>query len=279
MGRRPDGYHNIETALQMVSLADEIVLTVRDGPITCEVGGAELPTDESNLAVRAARALKDRAGVDAGVHIAIRKRIPAAAGLGGGSSNAAVTLLGLKRLWGLEVSEAELLEVGSALGADVPFFLTAAAAWAQGRGDELTPLPPLEGAQVVLVTPRVSVATAWAYSHVTFGLTRAEKALTMLRFLLEKKQFSDIGPYLHNDFETLIERAHPEVTTIRAALRARGAFGVALSGSGPTVFGLFPEAASAAASEIARPGWYTVAAEPITDWPEFLCAQVETRGR
>jgi 4-diphosphocytidyl-2-C-methyl-D-erythritol kinase len=279
VARRPDGYHDIESAFQMVSLADDIVLTATDGGVACEVKGADLPTDERNLAVKAALALKAHAGKQHGAHISITKRIPVAAGLGGGSSNAAVTLLGLQRLWGLKLPPDVLHSLAASLGADVPFFLTAAAAWAEGKGDRLTPLPPLEGLGVVLVKPDFSVSTAWAYREVTFGLTGAAKALTMLRFLLEKKQFPEIGPYLHNDFEPLVERVHPKVSTIRAALRDQGALGVALSGSGPTVFGLFLDSARAVASELARFGWFTVATEPITAWPEMLLAPVETSGQ
>ena len=278
VARRPDGYHDIESAFQMVSLADEIVLTAKEGPVTCEVEGAELPTDEENLAVKAALALKSHQGVEGGVHIAISKRIPVSAGLGGGSSNAAAMLLGLRKLWGLDISDGELHTLAARLGADVPFFLASPAAWAEGKGERLSPLPPLEGLSVVLVKPDVSVSTAWAYGEVTFGLTRAEKALSMLRFLLEMKRFQEIGPYLHNDFESLVEGVHPDIRTIRAALRDHGALGAALSGSGPTVFGLFLDSARAVVSSLERPGWFIVATEPVTDWPEMLFAPVKTKG-
>lgn len=278
-GLRPDGYHDIESALQMVSFGDEIALTSQRGGVSCEVTGAELPADERNLAVRAALRLKARARSGQGVHIALTKRVPIAAGLAGGSSNAAAVMLGLCRLWGLDISRQELLEIGAELGSDVPFFLTSAAAWAEGRGEVLSPLPPLEGMGIVLVNPGFQVSTSWAYREVNFGLTSAEKALNMLRFLLEKRRFTEIGPYLHNDFESLVEGAHPDIGAIRAALRAQGALGVALSGSGPTVFGLFPEAASAAAASLARPGWSTVATVPITDWPGALFAPLETTGQ
>lgn len=279
VARRPDGYHDIESAFQMVSLADEIVLTATDGAVTCVVKGADLPTDQRNLAVKAALALKAHAGERRGAHISITKRIPVAAGLGGGSSNAAVTLLGLQRLWGLKIPGDVLHSLAASLGADVPFFLSTAAAWVEGKGDRLTPIPPLEGLGIVLVKPDFSVSTAWAYGEVTFGLTRATKALTMLRFLLEKKKFPEIGPYLHNDFEPLVERVYPKISSIRAALRDHGALGAALSGSGPTVFGLFPNSARAVASDLTRPGWFTVATEPITAWPEIMFAPVETGGQ
>jgi 4-diphosphocytidyl-2-C-methyl-D-erythritol kinase len=278
LARRADVYHDIESAFQMVSLADEVVLTEQEEAVTCRVVGADLPTDDKNLAVKAALALKNHAGQQGGVHIEITKRIPVAAGLGGGSSNAAVTLLGLQRMWGLDLTRRELFGLGASLGADVPFFLSSSAAWAEGRGDELTPLPALEGLGLVLVNPGFQVSTAWAYGEVTFGLTRAEKALSMLRFLLEKKRFSEIGPHLYNDFESVVERAHPVIQEIRAALREHGALGATLSGSGPTVFGLFPDAAPAVASKIARPGWFAASTEPITDWPDMLFAPVETRG-
>jgi 4-diphosphocytidyl-2-C-methyl-D-erythritol kinase len=265
--RRPDGYHSIETALQMVSLADEIVLRLSEGPITCSVQGAELPTDQENLAVRAAYALRRLSGTQAGVHISLTKRIPVGAGLGGGSGNAAAVLLGLMKLWALDLSHQRLLELGASLGSDVPFFLTAASAWAEGRGEVLTPLPPMEGMAFVLATPPFRVSTEWAYPRVTFGLTRAEKALSILRLLLEKKRFTEVGPYLHNDFEPLIERAYPEIGVIRAEMLEQGALGVALSGSGPTVFGLFPDAAWAARVDLGRPSWTISVAEPVRDWP------------
>ncbi len=279
VARRPDGYHDIESALQMVALADEIVLTPQEERITCEVAGADLPADEDNLAVRAAHVLKAHAGVDRGVHITLRKRIPVGAGLGGGSSNAAAVLLGLRRLWDLAVPQEALVALGASLGADVPFFLTAAAAWAEGKGDALAPLPPLEGLGIVLVNPGFPVSTSWAYGEVTFGLTKATKALSMLRFLLEMKRFTEIGPYLHNDFEPLVERSYPDVAMIKEALSEGGALGVALSGSGPTVFGLFPDAVPAdVTSGLARPGWTVVATEPITDWEKVFVVPLETAG-
>lgn len=279
IAKRPDGYHDIESAFQMISLADEITLTLQEGLVSCEVSGASLPTDEANLAVKAAQALKAHAGVDSGVDISLKKRIPLGSGLGGGSSNAAAVLLGLNRLWDLSMDQEALVELGAALGADVPFFLTAAAAWAEGKGDELTPLPPLEGLSIVLVNPGFSVSTAWAYGEVTFGLTKAAEALSMLRFLLEMRRFKEIGPYLHNDFEPIVEQTYPEVSMIRAALREGGAFGVALSGSGPTVFGLFPEAASVESTlAVARPGWTVTAIEPITDWERAFFVPLETAG-
>lgn len=279
VARRPDGYHDIESALQMVALADEILLTPREERITCEVSGADLPADEHNLAVRAAHALRAHAGEDRGVHITLRKRIPVGSGLGGGSSNAAAVLVGLARLWDLNLPREVLLALGASLGADVPFFLTAAAAWAEGKGDTLTPLPPLEGMGIVLVNPGLSVSTAWAYREVTFGLTTAGKALSMLRFLLEMKRFTEIGPYLHNDFEPLVERSYPEVGIIRAALKEVGALGVALSGSGPTVFGLFPDTVPPdVTSDVARHGWTVVATEPITDWEKMFVVPLETAG-
>ena len=162
---------------------------------------------------------------------------------------------------------------------DVPFFLTAAAAWAEGKGDTLAPLPPLEGLGIVLVNPGFPVSTAWAYGKVTFGLTKATKALSMLRFLLEMKRFTEIGPHLHNDFEPLVERSYPDVAMIKEALSEGGALGVALSGSGPTVFGLFPDAVPAdVTSGLARPGWTVVATEPITDWEKVFVVPLETAG-
>jgi len=259
VGRRPDGYHELITVMQPLSLADSLTITLRPADIICECQGADLPGDEGNLAVRAVKAFQQAAGADFGVHLRLVKNIPLAAGLGGGSSDAAGVLRGLNRLRGLPLNPAQLAAVARQLGADVPFFLLTGPALGRGIGEVLTPitLPPL---WYVLVNPGFPVSTAAVYAGLRppFQAPPLEQIHTMLQH--------HPTTWLHNDLEAVTMARYPELAELKTALRRQGAQGVLMSGSGPTVFGIFPTAASAraAASRLqADTGLWTAAAQGV----------------
>lgn len=235
LGKRPDGYHEIATVMQAVDLADRLVLEDADALALFAEGG--VPSDGSNLALRAAAALRTAAGVDRGVRITLAKRIPVAAGLGGGSADAAAVLVGLNRLWGLRWPRTRLGEVAASLGSDVPFFLWGGAALATGRGERIEPVQA--GAwSLVLVSPPFGVPTAEAYGRVTPALWTDGARVRRMVEALRQRRPARIAASLYNGLEGAVAPAHPEIERMKAALVAAGALGAAMSGSGPTVFGV-----------------------------------------
>lgn len=241
-GRRPDGYHEIETILQLVDLTDRLILEREEtGQISLETDHPSLPNDEKNLVYQAARLLQRHTGSSWGVRMQLQKHIPIGAGLGGGSGNAAFALWGLNELWELGLTREELQELGRALGSDVPFFLFAAQAVGTGKGDALSPLPPLPPLPVLLINPGFSLSTALIYRRVRLVLTKRENRITMLRRFFLMGDVEAIGRHLFNDLETVVLEDHPVIGEMKEALLARGAEGAIMSGSGPTVLGLFAE--------------------------------------
>lgn len=246
LGRRADGYHEIRTVFQTVTLHDEVALeSLPEGQfeLACDVG--DIPIGDTNLVWRAAAALRERFGVRAGARIDLQKRIPAGGGLGGGSSNAATALLGLSYLWGIETNQNELAEIGVRLGADVPFFLTGGRAVGTGRGTVVQPLPDHADFHLLIVTPPIAVSTAEAYAALGAPtLTKAESPAN-LPISRESLDFSDsLCQGLVNDFEPVVFRLYPKIERARDALISAGARGALLSGSGASVFGIFGSAES-----------------------------------
>lgn len=238
-GRRPDGYHNLFSLMCRVSLCDEIRLSPSAGPITLWCSDPSLPGDETNLAFRAATSLLAAVGRSEGCDIRLVKRIPTAAGLGGGSSNAASVLLGLNHLLGEPLPRQELMRIGSRLGADVPFFIFQSPALASGIGDELEAFPGLPPWHVLIVCPPFHVSTRMVYQNLKLQLTNQQKQPT--RAHLNKKVFNP-SFRLHNDLETVTLALYPELVRIKDLLKFQGAIGALMSGSGPSIFGLFTEA-------------------------------------
>ncbi len=239
LGRRPDGYHELDTVFQAVGLADRLTFEESDG-LTLEVDDPSIPAGAENLVVRAARALAEAAGVRPRVAIGLEKRIPSGGGLGGGSSDAAVTLLGLSVLWGLDLPVERLAAVGAALGSDVPFFLHGGTARGLGRGERIEPLPDLPPRGVVLVMPPFPVATPDVFRRL--GAAEWDGSVAAGRGAAAVPD--------RNDLEPAAEALFPALRAVRGSLAAAGAAQARLSGSGSTVFGLFPDLA--AASEAAR---------------------------
>jgi 4-diphosphocytidyl-2-C-methyl-D-erythritol kinase len=242
LGKRPDGYHEVVTVLQSVSLCDEIVFELRDDDrvlLTCD--DPAIPVNETNLIVKAARALSDRRGAD----ITLFKKIAAKGGLGGGSSNAAVTLLALNRLWRLGLGEGDLRQIASGLGADIPFFLTGGTSAATGTGVDLVPLPDPPKQYLIIVTPNASVSTAEAYAALNAPSLTTTDSVSILSSSFTEPFFGDSSQWpLHNDFEGVIFEREPEIKRAKDALLAAGAQNALLAGSGSSVFGIFNDQAA-----------------------------------
>jgi 4-diphosphocytidyl-2-C-methyl-D-erythritol kinase len=237
LGRRPDGYHEIDTVMQTVSLEDELLLTP-SSTFEFTTRGIPIPGDTPNIIERAWDLLAPRAPMGAGVRVELTKRIPAAAGLGGGSSDAAGFIVGVNRLLSLELTEAEMIDTMSRLGSDVPFFLHGGTARATGRGDQVRHLCPAPPAWIVLATPPVTIATTWAYSRVKIPLTRPGAEATILAAAIASQDWRSIASHFHNDFEDVVLPEFEVIAGLRRALDVSGVLGSLLSGSGSTVFGL-----------------------------------------
>jgi 4-diphosphocytidyl-2-C-methyl-D-erythritol kinase len=241
LGRRPDGYHQIETVLQTVSLRD--TLTFRhssDSEISFSCDDPTLPGDRSNLVSRAAHALKTRYSVTRGAHIRLEKRIPVGSGLGGGSSDAAMALLGLSHLWNLRLSRDQLSEMAAPLGADVPFFLFGGTAAGTGTGTEIKPLLDAPVQFLIVLMANTKVSTKTAYDSLNAPALTTVTGDTILSSSREADDFDLSYPYgLKNDFESVVFRSNPEVERAKAALLKAGARQALLAGSGASVFGVF----------------------------------------
>jgi len=238
-GKRPDGYHEVVTVLHRLDLCDELELTLSDSSGIClECPSGRAPHGPDNLAYRAAELFLEKTKVRCGVRMVLHKRIPVAAGLGGGSSDAASVLLGLNRLTGEWLSREELARMGAALGSDVPFFVwEVTTARGTGRGDAIEPVDVPAGWYVV-VNPGFGVSTAWVYAHLNLKLTRGENPF--IKFLLNRDSF-EIDEILRNDLEEVTGRRYPVIPEIKQALLKLGSRGSLMSGSGPSVFGYFTD--------------------------------------
>jgi len=263
LGKRPDGYHELAMLMQSLDFGDtlEMELTDRPGEVLVDCAGVDLPTGDENIAAKAARRMLALSDKKVGVRIVIDKKIPVAAGLGGGSSNAATTLLGLNKLLNLRLTKEELMAEGVKLGADVPFFLFADKAWATGIGDQLASVPPLPPVWYVLVNPGIFISTAWVYQNL--GLTAPPILTKLPRF---PTTVDDLVAILENDLERITIKRYPLLAEIKGKLIELGARGALMSGSGTTLFGVFTEEAKAqTAAEILRKNsdWHIITTKPL----------------
>jgi 4-diphosphocytidyl-2-C-methyl-D-erythritol kinase len=259
--KRKDGYHDIVSLMQCVSLFDELFFDHADSIVV--EGDMDIPVSE-NLIFKAASFLKKYASYPKGARILVEKRIPLGAGLGGGSSNAAYTLTGLNTLWKLGLSHGKLCSISAELGSDVPFFFHGPAAVVEGKGDRVNSLKIGRSHYLLLVKPGVDVSTAWAYAAFdrVSGRTLTKKPIDIKLFCqaLEKQDFLSLDRILFNDFEDVIVREYPVVREIQHKLREMGAEVAAMSGSGPTVFGVFRGRKEAEEALVAMtPNWCSIA--------------------
>lgn len=238
LGKRPDGYHEIYTLLQAIDLHDEIALTKKAPGITIRCSRESIPLGAENLAYRAVKLLERECGHPLGVEIEIGKRIPVAAGLGGGSSDAAGTLLGLNELYGLGVKKERLQRMGSELGSDVPFFFSRGQALATGRGEEIRELRLPLDYFLVLLKPPFGISSSWAYKKTKKHLT-SEVEVSDIAGWDVSDQISGVIPFLENDLETGVISEFEEIGRLKGVLNQSGALFTQMSGSGPTVYGIF----------------------------------------
>jgi 4-diphosphocytidyl-2-C-methyl-D-erythritol kinase len=241
LAKRADGYHDLETILQTVSLHDTIEFSSTDQPhIVLSCSDRALSADEDNLVMKAASALQTRFATTKGARIRLDKRVPMQAGLGGGSSDAAITLLGLAALWDLEMGGEELLAIAAHLGADVPFFFHGGTARATGAGERIERLDDVPDRFFLVIKPNAGVRTVDAYQYLDERCLTSPDSKTILSTSAVKQFFDNSSSAgLTNDFETVVLERDPEIRTTHAALITAGADAALLAGSGSAVFGIF----------------------------------------
>ena len=262
--RRPDQYHNLWSVMQAVELADTV--WVEEAPassgisLSCE--GSELPAGPENLVYRAAQAVLHRLKCSQGLRIRLRKRLPIAAGIGGGSSDAAATIQALALLLQTGWSRVQMAEIGEELGSDVPFFLYGPTALIQGRGERVIPIRVEDERWLILVNPGIAIPTVWAYGKLAESRTRADSAWRSalpIAFPADSPlHWNQLLSLMENDFQSVMEDAYPSLRDLRLLLLAHGAQAAMLSGSGSTVFGVFQSekpARQAADRLVRQPGW------------------------
>ncbi|MDI6808149.1 MAG: 4-(cytidine 5'-diphospho)-2-C-methyl-D-erythritol kinase [Candidatus Eisenbacteria bacterium] len=263
---RSDSYHEIESVLTTISLKDDVIVKKALGKISVRCDSESVPVDKTNIAWKAARLFLEKFSLKGGVEIEIRKKIPVGSGMGGGSSNAAAVLKGMAELWGLNLSRQMLLGLSALLGSDVPFFVEGGVAIARGRGEKLSRLAGLPEMWFALVNPGFAVSTSWAYGEAEkIGLTRNAGCNNMLLIGIEHGDIGLIARCIHNSLEDVVVRNYPIVGHLKELMISLGALGSAMSGSGPTIFGVFKtqESAEEAVDKLTALGLSGWVAKPV----------------
>ena len=266
LGTRPDGYHDLRTVFQTLALADQVTVKARRGPFVITCDDPAVPTDRTNLVWKAASLMRRlgarKAGPPRDLAIDLQKRIPSQAGLGGGSADAAATLVALNRLWKLDLDSTTLARIGARLGADVPFFLVGGTALGLGRGDDIYPLDEMPAIHVVVLRPAFGVSTVDAYGWYDKQVQRHRREPPARPAPAGWPSWS---ASLRNDLEPPVTKHHPAIGRLRQSLVDAGATFAAMSGSGSAVFGLFDraDAARRTANDLARPGWAVVCTKTL----------------
>lgn len=261
--KRPDGYHDIASLMQRIGLYDELYFRPMERGVRVRCPGSALPEDEENIVFKAAKAFFSRSPqVSEGIDITINKMIPIAAGLGGGSSNAATTLMTLNEIFECRYTTHDLMKIGVTLGADVPFFIFQKTSWAFGIGEQLQAVENIPSFFLLLVNPRFELSTKMVYQNLNLRLTNGKIHYSIPRFYT----IHDLAKGLFNDLETVSIRMHPVLADIKNHLMKSGALGSLMSGSGPTVFGLFEKEEQAIAAEKTLTG--------MNGWSLFRAASI-----
>lgn len=251
VGKREDGYHNLETIFHSIGLHDDVIISkkqTKDITVHCE--HPRVPCDSRNLAYQAAQLLSNAVDGISGIAIDIHKRIPVAAGLAGGSANAAAVLHGVNELFGLGFTQETLMHFGAQLGADVPFCLHGGAALGLGIGDQLTRLPPLSDVPLFLLNPGIEISTAAVFKKLNFSLTILEKESIIIKTYIKKGDVVGIGKNLYNLLEVPVFSEYPEIAALKTELSMQaGCYGALMSGSGATLFAVMQDSKAAHKSE------------------------------
>jgi len=241
-GQRIDGYHELLTVFVPVGLYDKLIISKSEKGLEVYYRGREIPNNQNNLVSRAAISFFEKTGIKKGIKITLIKNIPISSGLGGGSSNAATTLKGLNQLWPNALSKEDLEKLALSLGADVPFFLLQKPAMARGIGEILQPIENFPSLWYVIVSPNLMISTAWTYERFKLNLTNNRNQNKMSSF---KKNIFNIPELLFNDLERVTLVKYPFLSSIKESLLQVGALGALMTGSGPSIFGLFDSAKKA----------------------------------
>lgn len=240
--RRDDGYHEVRMIMQTVNVYDKITLTKSNTPgIRIKTNVYFLPVNESNLVYKAVKLLQDEFHLEGGVDVDLQKYIPVAAGMAGGSSDAASALYGMNRLYNLKLSQTQLMKRGLHLGADIPYCLMRGTALAEGIGEKLTKLPSAPNGHVLIARPPISVSTKFVYSHLNVDTLENHPDIDAQIRAIEQKDFTVMAELMGNVLETVTIPAYPIVEQIKQVMKDMGALNAMMSGSGPTVFGLFED--------------------------------------
>ncbi|AUS98466.1 4-(cytidine 5'-diphospho)-2-C-methyl-D-erythritol kinase [Clostridium thermosuccinogenes] len=245
LGRRPDGYHDVKMVMQTIELHDRIFIEVIEKGIEIECSAPWVPNDKGNIAYKAAEQLIERFGIKKGVKIRIDKNIPVAAGLAGGSSDAAAVLKGMNSLFKLDLTEKELMDIGKTIGADVPFCIRGGTMLAEGIGEILTQLDPLPVTNIVLIKPKIGVSTAWVYENLNVKKLTSRPNTNIIINSIANGNIKKLAQNMKNVLETVTSGKYEVIGEIKQKLVELGALGSMMSGSGPTVFGIFSDKAAA----------------------------------
>lgn len=249
--RLENGYHEVKMVMQTIDLYDELTFIPQEKGILLQIPGSDLPADDSNLIIKAAKRMQERHPFP-GVQITLKKNIPMAAGMAGGSTDAAATLVGLNRMFALNVSDDELAEIAVGIGADVPFCLCGGTQLSEGIGEILRPLPAPPKAWLVIAKPEISVSTKYVYENLHVDTIGHHPDVDGVVCALEDGNLKEMCNKLENILETVTEKEYPVIAEIKTVLKNKGALTALMSGSGPTVFGIFEssEMAKAACEEL-----------------------------
>lgn len=239
--RLPNGYHQVKMIMQTVGIYDELTMEKTAEGITITTDSGELPTDENNLIYKAAKLMREKYGIDGGMRIHLRKNIPIAAGMAGGSTDAAATMKGINTLFGLEVKSGELMEEAVKIGADVPYCIMGGTALAEGIGEKLTALPSVPHMFLLVAKPDINVSTKYVYEHLDAAGIAHHPDIDGMVEAIRENSLCGILERMDNVLETVTIPAHPVIDTIKKRMRELGAEESLMSGSGPTVFGVFSD--------------------------------------
>jgi len=255
--KRPDGYHEVCMVMQTIALHDIVCVEKAGRGLEVTCNNPKIPVGSGNIAYRAAQIMMEKYGIDKGIKITIDKRIPVAAGLAGGSTDAAAVLKGINTLFSLGLEQHELMDIGKSIGADVPFCIKGGTVLAEGIGEILTELVPLPEVSIVLATPKIDVSTAWVYNNLDLNVVRSRPDTCAIINAIEKRDIDTLAKNMKNVLETVTVSRYRVIDEIKARLVSLGAAGSIMSGSGPSVFGVFTDAQRAknAYSEMKDDRW------------------------
>ncbi len=239
-GLREDGYHEVRMVMQSIHLYDRVEMKKTKSPhIHVETNLYYLPVDENNLVYRAAKLMKDEFKIKEGVRITLRKFIPVAAGMAGGSSDAAAVLVGMNRMFNLGLKQNKLMALGQRLGADVPFCVMRGTALAEGIGEKLTALPPMPRCPILIAKPAASVSTKQVYEQLKLNDSTKHPDIDSIVENIRQKNLCGVAEHMENILETVTVRQYPVIREIKSLMKSNGALNAIMSGSGPTVFGIY----------------------------------------